>query len=137
MPESLIDASDFDLARLSALKEYSLLEHEVCLLLKSVLEIDYSQSAAIFYQITNTRTRYAIINSLLAIRKEGLWRAWTGVEKWLGPCDTARNHLIHWFEDEISVVKFEGPIETAIVSVKQSARLKNATSGQNLTFGTR
>lgn len=119
--------SSFDLARLAALKEYASLEHELCLLLRNLLEVDDPVAAAIFYQISNTRARYAIIGRLIALKPDPKWRAWTKIESWLGPCDTARNHLVHWFEShyvQISVDTSDDGLKAA--GVKRIPLLRNA-----------
>jgi hypothetical protein len=86
---------------MEALKEYASLEFELCRLLMILLQSEPAVASAIFYQIANTRTRYAIIASLLDIRHKGTFdKAWPRLEKWLVPCDTARNHIIHWGQDE-------------------------------------
>ncbi|MEJ6790484.1 hypothetical protein BrevBR_13115 [Brevundimonas sp. BR2-1] len=119
--------SSFDLARLAALKEYASLEHELCLLMRNLLGVDDPVAAAVFYQISNTRSRYAIIGRLIGLRPDPKWRAWAKIERWLTPCDTARNHLIHWFEDHYMrvTVTEDGGLKAA--SAERVPWLRNAT----------
>ncbi len=51
----------FDVARMEALKEYAYLERELCLLFKIILQVEAQVASAIFYQISSTRARYAIM----------------------------------------------------------------------------
>ena len=126
--------SPFDLARLAALKEYAALEYELCFLLQGLLGVKHQVAAAIFYQISNTRSRYAIISRLIALAPESesesesepQWRAWNKVEHWLGPCDTARNHLVHWFEDHMIQIAV-APGENEFKPVARIPLLRNAT----------
>jgi hypothetical protein len=100
----------FDEARMRALKDYAELEHQICLLLMAVLKVEAEIASAVFYQISNTRSRYAIISSLLDIRhKQTFAKAWPRLEHWLKPRDSARNHIVHWGRDE-SVMVF-APID--------------------------
>ncbi|MEC9068167.1 MAG: hypothetical protein VX569_12905 [Pseudomonadota bacterium] len=104
-----MEYSQLDLARLAAIKAYAELENELCLLLKRAMAVEAEVASAIFYQISNTRTRYAIIGSILDISHRETWaRAWGRIERWLGPCDTARNHIIHWGEESHLVLKMDG-----------------------------
>ena len=121
--------SPFDLARLSALKEYAKLEYELSLLLRNLLGVDDAVAAAIFYQISNTRARYAIISRLIALKPDPKWSAWSKIESWLGPCDTARNHLIHWFEDHYTVVELKPRSDSGLeaAGVTRVPVLRNAT----------
>lgn len=92
--------STFDEARMQALKDYADLEYELCRLLHAILCAEAAVASAIFYQVSNTRARYAIIHSLLDIRHSDTFKkAWPKIEQWLQPCDTARNHIIHWGQD--------------------------------------
>jgi hypothetical protein len=126
----------FDTARMEALKEYSNLEYEICLLLKEVLRVEAAIAAAIFYQITNTRARYAIIEGALDINFQDTFAAsWPKLEKWLGPRDAARNHIIHWGQDiHVMILPKDGPGGLAgiltgetDIEVVQSLHLSNPT----------
>ncbi|MGB3167088.1 MAG: hypothetical protein WBA68_09980, partial [Alteraurantiacibacter sp.] len=91
---------------MSAMKTYARLEHELCVLVKVIMEIEAEMASAIFYQISNTRTRYAIIGSALDINHRETWKKpWKRIEGWLGPCDTARNHIIQWVECEHTLIR--------------------------------
>ena len=103
-----MEYSELDLARLAAMKAYAELEHELCLLLKIAIPVSADVASAIFYQISNTRTRYAIIGSVLDISHRETWsKPWGRIERWLGPCDTARNHIVHWGEESHLVLKMD------------------------------
>lgn len=120
----------FDHARMSALKEYARLEYELCLLLKAILGVEAEIASAIFYQIANTRTRYAIIEGILDIRHADTFlKPWPKLERWLTPRDTARNHIVHWGQDTRIIINLEGGLtalaEGRKVTVKQDPILSN------------
>jgi hypothetical protein len=120
--------SPFDIARFAALKEYAELEYELCLLFRNLLGVESDVAGAIFYQISNTRTRYAIITSLIDINQGGRLKAWKKLETWLTPRDTARNHLTHWFEDRIVQVNMSGEGKSLKTeSVTEIPNLRNPT----------
>ena len=105
-----MDLSTFDIARMKALKEYASLEFELCLLLKGIMQVEAQIASAIFYQISNTRTRYAIMGSMLDIRHPDTFKkAWPKLESWLTPCDSARNHIIHWGQER-RIVAYPVPL---------------------------
>lgn len=115
--------SEFDIARLAALKEYARLELELCLLLRNLLGVDSDAAAAIFYQISNTRSRYAIMGRLIDLNREVKWQSWKKIEAWLGPCDTARNHLVHWFESHVHVMEAEKDDAGELVGFKNKGQM--------------
>jgi len=130
--------TSFDCARLAALKEYARLEFELCLLLRNLLQVDDAKASAIFYAITNTRARYAIIASLIDLGTTPKWKAWAKIEKWLGPCDSVRNHLVHWFEDEYTLITMETDDDGKPVRVAEAARiprLKNPSRRHRFSSG--
>lgn len=121
-----MEYSELDLARLAAMKAYAELEHELCLLFKVVMNCEAVVASAIFYQIANTRTRYAIMGSLLDIRHRETWKpAWPKIETWLGPCDTARNHIIHWGQEAHMVFTFRGA-DNQLMEQKRVEELTNS-----------
>ncbi len=121
-----MDVSSFDRARLIALKQYAELELELVGLLRAILVIDHSIASAIFFQITNTRSRYAIIASILDIKYPDTWKKpWKKLESWLGPIDSARNHLVHWLEDE-SIVARVSTDGTLVRKVERVPHLANS-----------
>ena len=115
----MAEISSFDFARLAALKQYSDLERELSMVMRYALGTDHQAAVVVYYGITNTRARYAIIGKLLGTRDNGAYRkSWECIERWLTPCDTDRNQLIHWSEGEATIIDFqlEGP--TAISTHK-------------------
>lgn len=101
MPE----ISSFDFARLVALKQYSDLEYQLCMLLQVTLKIESQAAATIFHRITNTRARYAIISDLLKLDDRLEFKQhWGKIEKWLSPCDAARNNIVHWEQGKTIVL---------------------------------
>ena len=85
---------------MEALKSYAHLEFEVSLLLRSALAVEHAIASAIFYNISNTRARYAIIKAAFEINHPDTFaKSWPKIERWLTPRDTARNHIIHWGQD--------------------------------------
>lgn len=123
----MAEISSFDFARLAALKQYSDLEAELCLVLRYALEADHDAAVSVFYQVANTRARYAIISRLLGRRQEGVYRkAWDRIERWLIPCDSSRNQFVHWSEDSVIHVTVKSPEPPLqIDSLEQHPVLRN------------
>lgn len=93
-----------------ALKEYAALEHEVFLLFKFLIGTEAEIASSIFYQMVSARTRYAIIASLLDIQHRMTFgRARDHLQRWLGCCDTARNHIIHQHQSGYTIVSVNVP----------------------------
>ena len=114
MPE----ISSFDFARLVALKQYSDLEYQLCMLLQVILKIESQAAASIFHRISNTRARYAIISDLLKLDGRLEFKQhWGKIEKWLGLCDAARNNIVHWEQGNTIVLDMRDN-ENIIVSDK-------------------
>lgn len=118
---------------MQALKDYADLEYELCILLKEVLRVQAPIASAIFYQISATRTRYAIIGSGFDINHQPFKKAWDKMERWLGPLDTARNHIVHWGQD-IRVITHAKPgknggmfEEGSEAQIEHALYLKNRT----------
>lgn len=100
-PELKFTSMDF--ARLTAIKQYSDLEYQLCSLLKTALKVDYRAAASIFHRVNNTRARYAIIGDILKIRHRGKFKSsWKGIERWLPRSDQFRNQVVHW--DDFSTI---------------------------------
>jgi len=126
----MAEISTFDFARLAALKQYSDLEGELCLVMRYALGTDYQAAATVFYQIANTRARYAIIGKLLGLREEGAFqKVWDRIERWLGPCDTARNQLVHWNEGETILLNLASQDPIEVHSVERHKMLKHPAGG--------
>jgi hypothetical protein len=100
---------------MEALKEYAELEEQLCRLLSACLKNDHDAAAIILYSVSNTRARYKIIAGLLRNDHEDTYyKPWKRIEKWLGPRDEARNHIVHWGEDErVTVVVTSDPDDDA------------------------
>jgi hypothetical protein len=111
MPE----ISSFDFARLVALKQYSDLEYQLCMLLQITLKIEAKAAATIFHRITNTRARYAIISDLLKLDDRLEFKQhWGKIEKWLSPCDASRNNIVHWEPGKVFVVTIKNSETTTV-----------------------
>ncbi len=115
----------YDLARIEAIKSYAKLEHSLAYLLSKLIPSDADTAWTIFFKIGATRSRYAIITDLCSLKYEGIYKKpWSVIEKWLIPIDTQRNHIVHWTDNKIMVVRGEvGPIKD--VTIESSARLIN------------
>ena len=119
MPE----ISSFDFARLVALKQYSDLEYQLCMLLQVTLKIESQAAATIFHRITNTRARYAIISDLLKLDDRLEFNQhWGKIEKWLSPCDAARNNIVHWEHGNTIIITTE---DSEITTVHDKPHLQN------------
>lgn len=111
MPE----ISSFDFARFVALKQYSDLEYQLCMLLQITLKIEAEAAAIIFHRITNMRTKYTIIAELLKLDDRlNFEQHWKKIAKWLAPCDEARNKIVHWEHGNTIVITI-GDSETTTV----------------------
>jgi hypothetical protein len=119
-----MEHSPLDLARLTAIKAYSDLEYELMLLFKVTLGVSAELASAIFYQIIAARTRHAIFSSAMDINhRDTFAKAWPKIGDWLLPCDTARNHIIHWSEGEKTIVRVS---ENKIKVVSKNNHLENS-----------
>lgn len=97
--------SPLSLARLELINEYAELEHQLCAAFGQAAKINPEIAKVIFFQISNTRSRYAIMSKVLSIHHSNQCsRSWPKIEKWLTPCDTARNHVVHWVERTTPVI---------------------------------
>ena len=87
----------FDAERLRSLERYAALEMKLAFLLSALLGVDGGKGFVIFYRITNTRSRYAIISDLLARSEFAETKPfWTSLEKALVKLDSFRNNIVHW-----------------------------------------
>jgi len=92
-----IEVTAFDASRLTALNQYAMLEVQLAHLLQTLLDTSISKANTIFYRVTNTRSRYAIIDSLISLTDDASARKfWSKIEKDLNPIDQFRNNLVHW-----------------------------------------
>jgi hypothetical protein len=132
-----MDVSPLDAARIQAIKGYAELEYQLALLLRFIIDVNSSTAWAIFYQITNTRAKYAIIKNTLEINHGKVYiPAWNKIEKWLTPTDTVRNHLVHWVDDEYVDITM-GKQDVTLTSVRILTNAVHAFSAKkmNTTYG--
>ena len=91
----------FSLHRISAINDYARLETVLCDFMRTLIGCDHHTGRVIFYNLTNTRSRYAIIAKLVKTKLDGTYApAWPRVEKWLIKLDAKRNKLVHWVEQD-------------------------------------
>lgn len=122
-----IEINSFDKARVVALKQYAEIELELVRLLHNLLNVDHAIASAILFQITNTRSRYAIISSILEIKFNETWKLpWKMLEKWLVSIDSRRNHIVHWLEEEFIVINFDAE-KNEIEDVETQPYLANSS----------
>lgn len=89
----------FDMARIEAIKQYSRIEQNLCGILRVLLDCDPKAGKIVFFGISNTRARYAMIYRLAKYRFGGFYaKSWPKIESWLTPIDATRNKIVHWVE---------------------------------------
>ena len=96
----------FDANRLRAIEKYALLELNLVSLAELLLGVDFNKALAIFYRMTNTRSRYALIDELLSQSRYREFRTfWRSFERKQGLLDQTRNSIVHW----ISIAHHDDP----------------------------
>jgi hypothetical protein len=88
---------EFQQARIEALTAYANLEYAIADVLDAALcsSTEFAGHIVLF-KITNTRTRYAIIDEFIGNSFPAYHKAWRVLQKWLGEIDETRNALVHW-----------------------------------------
>jgi hypothetical protein len=105
-PLETVEMTAFDANRLRAIEKYALLELNLVGLVEFLLGIDFNNAVAIFYRMTNTRSRYALIDDLLSqSRHRDFRKFWRSFERKQGQIDQTRNGIVHW----ISIAHHENP----------------------------
>lgn len=88
---------EFLLSRGLAVEAYAGLEHKLCDLFAYVAGTSREASPIIFFKITNTGARNAILEKLLRLRHGTDYNLfWNSFVKMLGQTDVQRNEVVHW-----------------------------------------
>ena len=89
--------TEMQVARSKSIEAYSSLEQSLAKLLALCVPCDSETAGTIFFRISNTRSRMAIITALLKKRYgSGHSLFWNSAEKLIRVTDNARNNVIHW-----------------------------------------
>jgi hypothetical protein len=109
--EQLIERDEIWSERGRAIQCYAILEQALSALFAHLSDTNEAVAATIFYKITSTSSRIAIIEKLLH-RKHGTKfnPFWNGYIKALRPIDTKRNEIVHWVSAAISKIGEDGAI---------------------------
>ena len=84
-------------SRMSVLDTYTELERFLAETLRTIMGCPPDVAYTIFYRVTNTRARYAIMTDLMKMRYGNAFNpSWKKMQKWLVQFDATRNHLAHW-----------------------------------------
>jgi len=74
-----------------------MLEFQQAHLFEILLDTSPQKANNVFYRITNKRSCYSIIDSLLSLHEDDAARKfWSKIEKKMNPIDQFRNNLVHW-----------------------------------------
>jgi hypothetical protein len=113
-PTDKVEVSLFDATRLKAINSYASLEFVLSLVLAALLRIDHALASIVFFRVTNTRSRYAIIFDLLRKRYGSQFTPfWKSLEGKLSALDNRRNNIIHWLHvASVSLEQAAGGVET-------------------------
>lgn len=85
------------IARAEAIQGYANLEQNLCELFSYVSDTNPVVAGTIFFRLTNTRSRLAIINSLIRLKHQNTYNLfWNSVDKMLKDLDSDRNSIVHW-----------------------------------------
>ena len=103
-------------ARGRAIQAYADLEQNLCLLLAAFSGMPLDIAAIVFFKITSSRARDAILEKLLK-KKHGstLMAFWKSLESLIGQLTETRNHIVHWNanvfrgEDGIESIELKSP----------------------------
>lgn len=87
----------FQLMRIQAVDAYGEIEVELSIILELLLRSPVVEAGSIiFYRITNTRTRYSIIEAFIKNVAPDYRNPWNVIAKWMSRLDVTRNGLVHW-----------------------------------------
>jgi hypothetical protein len=97
-----------------AIEEYSDVEATLASLLRHLLKTSILQSHAIFFAISNVRSRLELFDTLLAVEFGGeLKQFWNSCTKFLVALANFRNAIVHWHPQTIIYV--DEKTETTVV----------------------
>jgi hypothetical protein len=101
-----------------AIQSYALLEQSLCSLMEHLGDIPESVAPIIFYKITSTGVRKAIIEKLLH-RKHGskFNLFWNQYLESLRPIDIKRNQIVHWLSVSNVKVDSESTLHSGVMLV--------------------
>jgi len=94
-----------------AIQSYALFEQALSTLFSQLSDTTEDVAATIFYKITSTAARSAIIEKLLKKKYKTKFNLfWNSYFKLLKPIDTKRNEIVHWVAASLSQLDSTGTI---------------------------
>ncbi len=116
--ELLVERDPIWEARGKAIQSYALLEHALSDLLSALSDTDEAVGATIFYKITSTSARSAIIEKLLRRKHKSKYAAfWNAYLKALRPVDLKRNEIVHWLSFAVAELDSFGALNCGVILV--------------------
>ena len=118
----LADSDPIWAERGKAIQAYALLEQALCELMQDLSGTNAEAASIIFYKITSTGSRNAIIEKLLR-RKHGKKYNlfWNSYLKELRPIDIRRNEIVHWLSASLSATDYTGAIICGVILIPPGA----------------
>jgi hypothetical protein len=84
-------------ARSLAIQDYGTLEQSLCRLFTLLSETPEHVAATVFFRLTNSASRLAILDQLMRLKYGSAHRAFfNSLVRMLKPMDAARNEIVHW-----------------------------------------
>jgi hypothetical protein len=116
--ELLVEHDPIWEARGKAIQNYALLEHALSDLLSALSGTDVAVGATIFYKITSTSARSAIMEKLLKRKHQSTYSAfWNGYLKALRPIVIKRNEIVHWLSFALAELDSLGTLNCGVILV--------------------
>ena len=107
----LLERDELWAERGKAIQSYALLEQSLSMLFSQLSDTTESVAATIFYKITSTAARNAIIEKLLRQKYSAKFNLfWNSYLRLLKPIDIKRNEIVHWIAASISRLDDTGTI---------------------------
>ena len=116
--EQLAEIDPIWAERGKAIQSYALLEQSLCDLFGFLSDTKDEIAATIFYKITSTGSRNAILDKLLRRKFGNKYNLfWNIYLKSLRPIDTRRNEIVHWLSAAITGLDRDSIIHCGVVLV--------------------
>ncbi len=116
--EVMRGASDARLlvARSIAIQSYANLEQSLCLLFAHLSDTNHQVAGTIFFRLTNSNSRLAILDKLMRMKHGGDHRLFfNSLIAMLKPMDGRRNEIVHWHQSANILVSDDGALVTDLV----------------------
>lgn len=118
-----------------AIQAYAELESSLCFLLKMLGEMSWETAETLFYKITSTGARNAILDKLLHKKAGTKFNAfWNPYLKELRPIDLKRNEIVHWLAVANVFMNDTNQLTVGVTLVPPgSVKSKNGPTGPHIT----